>query len=648
MRYAYDLEVYKNFFSATFVDLDSDNCLVFVCYGKHDGRESLKKFLLSPGLTLTGFNSVGYDDLVLKYILEDNPKKPLERFLKNLYNLSQYIISERDTDDFKVRALRWASTPYKSIDPYLIKAFNKLGVSLKQIAINLKWYRVQDLPIHWDSEIKDSDVSSILDYNKNDVLITKALYQAIHGEVVLRESIKETSGIDVTNRSKSTIANSIFEVIYEQKTGISKSEFKNLRTFRDSVAVADCISPKIRFTSEYLKEFLEEIKALTLECDNDFKFKKVVEYTGITFDVGIGGLHSRDEPGIFRTTSDVEILDADVGSFYPNIMINDRVKPEHLSDEFIDVLKDITRERLEAKHLTKTLKKQGLDAESVKQSLKAETLKITINSIFGKLGFAYYWLYDPKAMLKVTLNGQLYLLMLIEMFTETGIQVISANTDGVVCKVSKHQKEVYKRVCEQWQQMTAFELEFTTYQSYFRRDVNNYLTIKSDGEVKTKGCFEWKVNLEKGYKYPIVAESMFKYFAEGIPIETTIRNHQNIYDFLLSRKTGFGFKMFYQEPDKEPIELQKNNRYYASLSGGYLYQEKPEKKMAILKDQKITILNTVDESLGIESYGIDYDFYIAETRKIIDVVEGRIEEKPKTTRKKKVKESNQESQLCLI
>src|SRR5690606_34636801 len=123
---------------------------------------------------------------------------------------------------------------------------------------------------------------------------------------------------------------------------------------------------------------------------------------------------------------------------------NNNIKPEHLDDTFLAVLRRVTEERLAAK-------KAG-------QSTKAEALKITINSIFGKLASDTMWLLDYKAFLSVTLNGQLYLLMLVEMLHKAGIHCISANTDGVVARVHERDNATYQAVCDEWMARTRCAL----------------------------------------------------------------------------------------------------------------------------------------------------------------------------------------------
>ena len=69
--------------------------------------------------------------------------------------------------------------PWSSIDLMRILAFDTLGVSLKQTSINLKWHKIQDLPIYFDSKVEPEQLQMVLDYNLNDVLITKRLYEEI-------------------------------------------------------------------------------------------------------------------------------------------------------------------------------------------------------------------------------------------------------------------------------------------------------------------------------------------------------------------------------------------------------------------------------------------------------------------------------------
>ncbi len=86
--------------------------------------------------------------------------------------------------------------------------------------------------------------------------------------------------------------------------------------------------------------------------------------------------------------------------------------------------------------------------------------------------FPNHWLYDPLCALRITINGQLYLLMLVEALVKNGFKVISANTDGLITLVPKVRSELYKNICSEWEKKTNFDLEYTYYKKYIRRDVN--------------------------------------------------------------------------------------------------------------------------------------------------------------------------------
>lgn len=54
-------------------------------------------------------------------------------------------------------------------------------------------------------------------------------------------------------------------------------------------------------------------------------------------------------------------------------------------------------------------------------------------------------------MYQVTINGQLFLLMLIEKLELAGIHVISANTDGIVSIIPNDKFELYCNLCHEWE-----------------------------------------------------------------------------------------------------------------------------------------------------------------------------------------------------
>ena len=148
-----------------------------------------------------------------------------------------------------------------------------------------------------------------------------------------------------------------------------------------------------------------------------------------TYKMGIGGLHSMEKRASHYADDEVVLRDADVGAFYPALILLCGLYPEHLGPEFLDVYRSIRERRMAAKR--------------AKDKVTDMTLKIVLNGTFGKLGSKWSFLYAPNLMIQVTITGQLALLMLIEDL-EQADSVISANTDGM-CRSSQGPRKIITR-----------------------------------------------------------------------------------------------------------------------------------------------------------------------------------------------------------
>jgi DNA polymerase elongation subunit (family B) len=605
----YDLEVFPNFFSATFFDPESNETDVFVIAVKLGINDSEKmRGFLNQKILLVGYNNLSYDAPMLQYVC-DYKYYNSAKFNTDIFTLSSKLVSNDTRNDATIRKLKYAKNDnWKQMDLMKFMTLDQLGVSLKQIAINLKWYRIQDLPLPYDHDVTKEEVDLILDYNLNDVMISYELYKAVQPQIQLRVELTKLYNVDLTNASDSKMANQLLEKFYQEETGVDIAEIKDLRTVRKTVKLSDCIVPEIEFQTKELQALYNDISSLTVTIDGGYKYSKTLHFGGTEYELGVGGLHSNDAPGMFVAKPELAIRDADVASYYPNIIINNNIKPLHLGENFVDILRKITYERIGAK-------KSG-------NKVKADGLKITINSIFGKLGSEMFWLQDNQAMLSVTVSGQLTLLMLIEALEIVGIHTISANTDGIVCEVPITLESKYKEVCEWWQKKTNYELEFTDYSLYVRSDVNNYITKKLDGKTKEKGGFVKTIELKKGYHYPIVATAVYEYFIHNKPIDDTLKEAKDVLDFCISQKSAKEFQVVYQTVTGE-TELQKTNRFYVSNRGGALVkvEKSTGKRIGMYVGNTISLLNTFDSSLPIASYDINYRFYRDEILKRIKPIE---------------------------
>lgn len=606
-RYAFDIEVFKNFFCCTFVKVDKSDIQQFVIWKDTDDRYKLFKFLKTNPF-LISFNGLSYDLPIIRYIRDYKGRN----ILSDISSLSSRLVSnKRNVDDEEIKSLRYPREfDYIHQDLMAMMNFVRNGVGLKQCAVNLRWHRIQDLPLKYDSLIDSyKDVELILDYNKNDTLITIELYNhpLVTEYRLLRENLVDEYGYEILSAAKSIMANIMMETMYERETGIPKKVFKTQRTNRDVIYFKDVIFPNVEFQSKELKDFHQRLLQVSVNAYDDYGFSESLFFKGNKYNIGIGGLHSDEKPAKYGSGNSEKIISMDVSSFYPAIMCEYNVKPEHLENEFIFILDRVRKERVAAK-------KSG-------DKIKAESYKILINSEFGKLRFPDYWLYDPLCLLKVTLNGQLFLLMLIEQMELAGMRCISANTDGCEILVPVGKEEVVSQLAKMWEKQTIMELEFNTYHLLVKKDVNNYIAVDEKGKVKEKGAaFLTEVNLEKGYKSPILAKAIRNYFTKNTPVEETIYKSQDILDFCISQKMGEGFVAELKENGKIQ-QLQKTNRFYVSIGGGEFQKRKEGSVTGLYVGKTVTILNDYDSSVKFEDYKVNKIFYIVEAKKIIELIE---------------------------
>ena len=603
MVYIFDIEVYINFFSVIFKDVKTKEIKTFVIFNERNDLIELYNFINDKKKWFVGYNSHYFDNQILnliykKYHTFSNLStieicEEIKRVTNNIINY--------DNTDYKYKL------PFRGLD--LMRVGNLDQKPLKLVAVNLKWHKIQDLPIDPDDYIQEDQLDLLLKYNLNDVEITEALYHKIYPNIKLRKELSHKYKLNLMDESDSSIANRLLENIFSESLNIPIKELKEKQTVRHKIPFSDIVFDNINFKTDQLKRFLKHLKTQSF-VEGASTFSERLIFGEVAYQLGIGGLHSDDKPGLFEETPLDKIIDADVGSYYPSAIINHKLYPEHLGDGFIEKYSEIRDARLEAKH-------SG-------DSTAANGLKIVLNSTYGKTNSKTHWLRDVKVTLQVTINCQLYLLMLIESLVLNKFKIISANTDGIVTIVPRSREQEYKNICSIWETETNFELEYTEYKKYCRRDVNNYITIKPDGKVKLKGEFETDTPLQKGFNAPIVSLALFEYYKNGTPVEETIRQHKDIYDFCIAKKSDkkFSNEYHYLKDLKDPKcdILQKTNRFYVSTSGGKLYKRNTENNKIIdyVVGRKVTIFNDYNQK---DDYEIDYSYYINRAVKIRDLIE---------------------------
>lgn len=389
-----------------------------------------------------------------------------------------------------------------------------------------KDYRYKDMPPEqvnqlvnkWDRYIIPEWIPDMMHYNLNDVFIVCEMIRLYIDEIRLRYNISKAYGVDVLSSSRSNIADNLFVKFYSEFSGLAESQWRGRKTERTALSFKRVIFPFIKFQTTELQELLEEMKKVTIYSlgkeslkdvaakHPEFKYLKTgnnagwfeIKLNNLTYTIATGGLHSQDIPRELKSkisfTGDYTLTDCkesgnkdenapsvwdvisddsyiyvhwDIASFYPSIMDIYKIAPAHMNESiFVKLIHWLKETRVKAKHS----KEDYIDG--IPKDTLAQVLKIVINSIYGKLGFEKGDICDRLAVLKVTINGELMIMMLCESLELAGIEVMSANTDGIVVKLHKKNKIKFEEIANNWKNLTKLDADSEEYKCYINRDID--------------------------------------------------------------------------------------------------------------------------------------------------------------------------------
>ena len=620
----YDLETLQNCFTYTDIDVDTNEVTQFVI---HESRNDFKAFIEYLG-TLTGmigYNSVSFDYPIIHWMYTNSYELSAlsgNEVAKRIYTKVQEIISTPEDKKFTVRIPHWKEM-VPQLDLFLMMHLDNKAklTSLKSLEFWMNFAKVQDMPIDHRSEVTAEQIPMILDYNKTDVEATLAFYKTCSDHIELRKAIQRDYGIRCINMNNGKIGEQIILKLYCEATGKDPKEVRKLRTERSIIHLNECIPSYAKFETKEFQYIHEFFKKTSITKTKD-AFSEDIIHNRMLITYGCGGVHGQSRTGIYTSDKDWIIKSHDVASLYPNLAIVGKFYPEHLGPEFSDIYeKGIVEVRMKEKAKGKLGNKSIIDG-----------FKEAANIPYGKSNEKNSFLFDSLYTLKTTTAGMLALSMLTEMITLAipECEHIMLNTDGGEVKIPRDKSDLYLKVCKDWEAITGLTLEYAEYDKIVLRDINSYIAVYTNGKVKHKGDLEVEKNCWKDTSFKIVQIALSDYFVKGIPIETTIYNHKNIYDFCGRAKfknDSFGQTHTLTTDDSgNPIELiekqQKTTRYYISTKGSTFVKVFPAKNKSnfINKGFLVTIFNNYVEK---EDYGINYNFYILEAKKLVETIENK-------------------------
>lgn len=578
----YDIEAFEHYWCVVVVDEEIDTRHVF------EDVESLRGYYKrNRKRTWIGYNSRQYDSVMLRFIM---------------LGLDPYKCSQ----DLIVHGKKWFEFGFNVTEMYKrIPLRNFDCVLLNKGLKKLEGFRgsmIKESTISWDYDdiLTREQKDEILDYCTHDVLeMRKVFYETIQ-EYDAHEALVSAFSLDDMHFSKSK-AQLVALILNAQR-----------RQFFDEwkFEIADTLQlDKYKHIHEWY---------LNLE-NHDYSKSLKIDVAGVPHVFAWGGIHGAK----LKYAGEGFFLNMDVASYYPAMMIEYNYLSRTVEDS--SIYRRIRDDRL-------VLKKN--------KDPKQLPYKIVLNSTYGAMKDRYNPLFDPRQANSVCVTGQLLLLDLIEKL-EPYCDIIQSNTDGVLVKLraedieeAKVQQELIESIGQEWSKRTRMELEYETVSKVFQKDVNNYLTVDEKGKVKSKGAWadtwlredenkEWVPDYTK-YDLVILRKALHRYFVDGVPVETTINESNDLQDFqkivMVSRKYDCALHGELKKGDKVldnfwGIALpERHLRVFASTNeeNGMLFKLKNGKAVSKVSDmpKHVFIVNEDITGAKCTDYPLDKEFYI--------------------------------------
>ena len=442
-------------------------------------EEFLRVFNKNKDSVWVGYNIKGYDQWIMKAIIA---------------GVDPCIISDKLIE--------------QNISPYQVdRSLNRIPIYIFEL--NDSYRSLKELELFMGEDIREStvpfdlnryptkeEIEELTTYCLHDVRMTFKVFKEVYYKYEAQLGLIEYFNLDESMINKTEAQLSAYIL------GAKKPNYA-----REDVADFEIVNTIELSKYNNIKQWYEDYN------NRDFKKYLRANVYGVDTDFGWGGLHSARK----KYQGEDFIVNSDVSSFYPSIMIEYGLLSRNIQNP--TKFKEIRDTRFKFKKEKNPIEK---------------SLKLVLNSTYGACLDANNDLYDQRQGISICVNGQLLLLDLIEKVElEFGdrAEFIQGNTDGVMFKFkSKEDVDKYLEICKEWSQRTRMNLDHDFVKKIIQKDVNNYIYVKEEGSIKSKGAYVKKLSLIDN-DLPIVNKAIKEKLINDIEIEDTINNCNDLMDF---------------------------------------------------------------------------------------------------------------------
>lgn len=568
----YDWEVFSHDWLVVFKEPGKEHIVIY-----NDEEELTRFFNQHNKYIFVGFNNRHYDDFIMKAVLSGINPKPVNDWI---------IVEEKKGWEFPgLNKIFFLSLDLMCDIP------GGIGLSLKEIESNLGMsIEESNVSFDIDRKLTPEEIEETEYYCKHDVDATEKLFYERFDYIKSKLQIINAFKLPITCISM-TNAQLTAEVMDARKR---KYYDENIYDMPSCVNVKDF---------EVLR-FFENPQDATRHLDKDI--------CGVPHTIAYGGLHGAIE----KYHAKGNLYNFDVSSYYPSMIIQFDFMSRNVPKDKKPLYKKIRDDRF-------VYKKEG-------NSL-ANAYKLILNTLFGAMGHIYNKLYDLKMNRQVCITGQLLLIDLLEKL-KPYIKLVQSNTDGVLFQTEDI--KTCREIVHLWEEKTGLTMEEEQVEEIYQKDVNNYIMLDTNGDIKTKGGYVKNYSIKKGKEkhgdfvsnsMTIIDEAIVKNLLYKIPVEDTIFNCNDPMRFQITTKKGPTYKRVIWEVDGKELDTNNVNRVFASKDDRYgkllkVKQNGRRDTIASLPDHCL-VYNKEISTMNIDD--IDKYWYIREAKnRIKDFIGG--------------------------
>ena len=595
----YDCEVFSHDWIVVFKDKETGIFTVV-----HNDNEVLRS-CISEDAVYIGFNSKHYDQYIVKGICADFSPQELKQ-------LNDYIIA--GNQGWQYPLLNGFYFSFNNVD---IRDDTQQGLSLKAIEGHMG-ISIQETEVDFnlDRPLTQEELDQTIFYCKHDVDATEKLTEIRKDYLKNKINLGRMAGLTDTKAMAMTNGKLTAAML---KATAQKHDDERQYVYPDNL--------RREYIPQEVFDFFDRMYDPNISDAEYFKSKLEISVGECPVTIGFGGIHGAIPNYFWSEQEDPEeaIRNKDVGSYYPHLC----------------TINGYTSRNIPSPQVYENVLESRMKAKAAGDIATANALKLVCNTTYGCLLNQYNDLYDPLMGRSVCISGQLYLLELARHCYQDipGLKIVQLNTDGIMVQCRKEYLSQLDEICDEWQSRTGFELETDSVIKIAQKDVNNYVEIQEGGKAKAKGGYLVKgISTVGAFNINnsccIVATALKEYFVNGTPVEETIENCNDIFQFQIIAKAGAKYKEAYHVVGDRKEQVQKVNRVYATADTKYgkLFKVKAEDDTTA-KIESLPEHCIIDNDNQLTIADVDKNFYIEMARKRVNDFMG-IKPEKKSRRKK--------------